>query len=385
MGAQPADRSTTETWHFEPRTLRAFRTALLKWEQHQPRELPWRGLRDPYQVWISEIMLQQTTVAAVIPYFQRFLARFPNLHSLAEAPEADVLRLWEGLGYYSRARNLQRAAQVIVQERDGVFPTTVDEWQALPGIGRYTAGAICSFALGQPAPIVEANTLRLYARLLAYPQDPRATAGQRVLWNFAAQLVPSAAPGVFNQALMDLGAQVCKPVAPACGDCPVQRLCGAYRLGLQQEIPLPKARPEITAVTELSVAIRHQAAYWLIHRQPGKRWAGLWDFPRLELPATFEQAPEEQGLWLQQQIHEQYGWAIDLPDWRAEIKHSVTRYRITLRCYEAELRSRPGTTETIGAWVRPEQFAAYPLSVTGRKLADLLLSQTQPPPTGQLF
>ncbi len=184
-------------------------------------------------------MLQQTTVAAVVPYFERFLSRFPTVAQLAAAPEEEVLRLWEGLGYYSRARNIHRTARRLIEEFGGQFPREVDVLMTLPGIGRYTAGAIASFAFDQPAPIVEANTLRLYCRLMGYDEDPRATEGQRLLWSLAGQLVPQRSPGRFNQALMELGATLCRPADPDCQVCPLQSWCVATRQGTQGEIPRP--------------------------------------------------------------------------------------------------------------------------------------------------
>jgi A/G-specific adenine glycosylase len=225
-------------------------------------------------------MLQQTTVAAVRPYFERFLARFPTVADLAAAPLDDVLRLWEGLGYYSRARNLHRAAQELVTRFAGEWPSTVKELRSLPGIGRYTAGAIVSFAFDRPAPIVEANTLRLYSRLLGYEADPRSTAGQRVLWEFAERLVPARAPGDFNQALIDLGATVCTPVEPQCDACPLKSCCRAFAVNRQSQIPPPPTRPAVTELTEVAVVVRMKKQVLLRRCQPGERWAGLWDFPR---------------------------------------------------------------------------------------------------------
>ncbi|HVJ84665.1 MAG TPA: A/G-specific adenine glycosylase, partial [Caulifigura sp.] len=194
--------------------IRQLRRRLLAWTRRTRREMPWRGVGDAYRVWISEIMLQQTTVAAVIPYYERFLTRFPTLKSLADADEQDVLSAWEGLGYYSRGRNLHRAARVVMAEHAGEFPKTVHELRELPGIGRYTAGAIASFAFDVSAPILEANTLRLYARLMGYAADPRTTEGQATLWRFAEEIVPSRQAGAFNQGAIDLGALVCTPVDP---------------------------------------------------------------------------------------------------------------------------------------------------------------------------
>lgn len=220
----------------------SFRRKLLAWYRCHARDLPWRRTTDPYHIWISEIMLQQTTVAAVIPYFERFLAQFPTVAELAAAPENEILRLWEGLGYYSRARNLHRAAKVVTEHYDGCFPQDILSLQALPGIGRYTAGAIASFAFDAAAPIVEANTLRLYSRLLGYDGDPRSKKGQSILWGFAESILPRTKPGRLNQALMELGGSVCLPREPHCESCPVQQHCRAFRDGTQATIPRTNRR-----------------------------------------------------------------------------------------------------------------------------------------------
>jgi A/G-specific adenine glycosylase len=320
-------------------------------------------------VWLSEIMLQQTTVVAVKPYFERFLNRFPDVASLAAASEDEVLRLWEGLGYYSRARNLRKAAQQIV--RNGIaFPSTVDELMRLPGIGRYTAGAIVSFAFNRPAPILEANTLRLYCRLLGFRDDPRSTSGQRTLWSLAEKLVPLKQPGEFNQALTDLGAIVCTPTEPQCHECPVATCCRAFGLGAQADIPQPARRPEVTEVSEAFVAIESAGHFLLIHQPEGVRWAGLWDFPRFELDDV---PTKRQPVKLECLVAESFGLRVEVCERLTQLKHSVTRYRITLDCWRAELAGpRDVASKLTFAWVAPEDFASYPLSVTGRKLADLI-------------
>ena len=228
-------------------------------------------------------MLQQTTVAAVVPYFERFIARFPDVQTLATSNVDDVLRLWEGLGYYSRARNLHKAAGVIVIEHDGEFPSDVGVLKTLPGIGRYTAGAIASFAFNLPAAIVEANTERLFARLLALRDDVRSTPSRSTLWEFAESIVPNKRCGDFNQALMDIGSQICRPVAPDCSKCPLMSCCSAFELGLQNELPIRKARTPITAVTEVCIVIRRGDKVLLRRRSEEERWAGMWDFIRFEI------------------------------------------------------------------------------------------------------
>ena len=374
--------------------MRRFRSALRRWHAHGGRDLPWRNCRDPYKVWISEIMLQQTTVAAVKPYFERFLKRFPNVVALAAANEEEVLRLWEGLGYYSRARNLRKGAQAIVAN-GGTFPETVDELRELPGIGRYTAGAIVSFAFDRPAPIVEANTLRLYCRLLGFRDDPRSTSGQRLLWSFAEKLVPTKTPGEFNQALMDLGATLCTPTDPRCDECPVASCCRALAEQAQGEIPAAKRRIEITETREAYVAIESSGRYLIYRRPEGQRWAGLWDFPRFELPgerggvspllvskqarSRKHQGPDGtpfalEKRTLERRIAAEFGPRVSMTERLAQFKHSVTRFRITLDCWLAETSDQNDLTATYPtAWVTPSEFGNYPFSTTGRQLAELLV------------
>ena len=344
----------------------AFRRQLIRWYERHARDLPWRHTTDPYRVWISEIMLQQTTVAAVVPYFERFLHRFPTVNDLAAAEENDVLRLWEGLGYYSRARNLRKAAQVIVDQHGGVFPSEVDALQNLPGIGRYTAGAIASFAFDRRAPIVEANTLRLYCRLLGYADDPRSAVGQQALWSLAEAILPKTQPGRFNQALMELGATVCSPKEPDCEHCPVHRHCRAFLDGTQATIPQPATRPTITDVEEVSVAVRLGKRYLLRRRRPEERWAGLWDFVRFALDDSITSARVVAA------VGEHTSLKVELGPQLAELKHGVTRYRITLKCFTAEAVSGELRTDGEWQWVSSKDFGDYPLSVTGRKFAKLL-------------
>lgn len=347
--------------------LQRLRRNLKAWYARHARDLPWRRTQDPYRIWISEIMLQQTTVAAVVPYFERFLQRFPTVHALAAAPESDVLRLWEGLGYYSRARNIHKTAQRIVAERGGEFPSEVEELHALPGIGRYTAGAIASFAFDRRAPIVEANTLRLYTRLIGYRGDPRSGEGQRLLWEFAERVLPRKSPGLFNQALMELGATLCMPSEPSCSICPLKSCCVAFAEGAQAEIPQPQNRAAITEVTEATVAVWKGDAYLLRQRQHGERWAGLWDFPRFEITAPDGLHPRR----LAKELSTLTGIDANIGPQLTQLRHGVTRFRITLHCFLAEHRHGTPLGDHI-RWVRPDDFAAYPFSKTGRKFANLL-------------
>src|SRR6185436_3645748 len=234
----------------------SLRRRLLAWYTKHARDLPWRKSRDPYRVWLSEIMLQQTQVATVKDYFERFTCAFPDVESLAAAEETDVLRLWEGLGYYRRARQLHAAAKKVVAEYSGKFPDEAEDLQQLPGIGRYTAGAIASIAFGRRSPILEANTIRLLSRLVGYRGDPQSSAGQRVLWAVAEEILPQKKVAPFNQALMELGSLICTPSEPKCDACPLSNVCRARAAGLQQEIPPSKPRPAYTELREAAVIVR---------------------------------------------------------------------------------------------------------------------------------
>jgi A/G-specific adenine glycosylase len=354
-----------------PRTRAAIARRLLAWYAANARDLPWRRSRDPYRVWVSEIMLQQTVVATVIPYFERFLARFPTVTALAKAPEEDVLRLWEGLGYYRRARQLHRAADVVCAEHDGRFPRDAQAVRALPGIGRYTAGAILSIAFDQPQPILEANTIRLLARLIAYSGDTHSTAGQRLLWETAEQLLPRREVGRFNQALMELGSQVCTPREPRCDACPLAALCPTRRWQLADRIPAQRARPVIELVREAAVVVRRGDKVLIVRRQPGERWAGLWDFPRFALSSEAAAPLDEQ---LVAGVTDRAGVKVRPGELLTTIRHSVTRFRISLECYEAvhiaKASRAAGEPET--RWVRPSDLGEFPLSTSARKLARLL-------------
>jgi A/G-specific adenine glycosylase len=357
-----------------------FRRRLLAWYRRHARDLPWRHTRDPYHVWVSEIMLQQTQVATVEAYFRRFVAALPTIATLAAAPEDVVLRLWEGLGYYRRARQLRRAAQILVAEHEGCFPQDPILVRELPGIGRYTAGAILSIAFDAGEPILEANTVRLLSRLLALRDDPTRAAAQRILWRAAQALLPRRGTGEFNQALMELGSQVCRPRQPDCPNCPVARLCPTGLAGLADKIPPPRRKPLWEEVREAAVIVRRRGRVLLVRRGESERWAGLWDFPRFatilrDHAASLEVA--ELPSDLATRVLAQTGVAIDRPQQIATLRHGVTRFRITLECFAAEALpvnrpvGRTCTRKVEMCWVTAAELADYPLSSTGRKLAHL--------------
>lgn len=354
-----------ETWKL------SFQRRLLTWYRRHRRELPWRDNADPYRVWLSEIMLQQTQVATVIAYFERFVAAFPTVKELAAAEEQQVLRLWEGLGYYRRARQLHLAAQQIVELHGGCFPREIHDVRALPGIGRYTAGAITSIAFGARQPILEANTIRLFSRLVAYREDVSKAAGQKKLWEVAETILPKKHVGDFNQALMELGAKVCTPRNPGCDVCPVAELCAAKQAGLQAEIPLLRKPVKFEEVHEAAVVVRRRGKVLLCQYQPGGRWAGLWDFPRFSLVKRKGAARDAE---LVAKVADMTGVTISPTGQIAMLKHGVTRFRITLHCHGADFVSSRKTTANLPPmqWLSLQDLPGVPLNTTGRKLSELI-------------
>lgn len=278
-----APSSTVELLDAAKSSRRALRAALLAWYDHGQRELPWRATRDPYAIWVSEVMLQQTQVDRVIGYYQRFLERFPTVQALAAAEVAEVLSLWSGLGYYSRARNLHAAAVELVANFKGKLPRTVEALRTLPGFGRYTAGAVASIAFGEEAPLVDGNVARVLSRLFEIDGAPQDKAREATLWELASLLVKGERPGDFNQALMELGATVCTPSSPTCLLCPVQKHCRALAVGRVNELPPPRKLSPRKRL-ELAVALSHRDGNVLLARRAEKGlFGGLWEMPALTL------------------------------------------------------------------------------------------------------
>jgi len=244
--------------------------------------LPWRRTRDPYAIWLSEVMLQQTRVETVIPYYVRFLAAYPTVLALAEAPLEDVFVQWSGLGYYRRARMLHEAASRILRERGGQFPTSAADLRSLPGVGRYTAGAVASIAWGEPVPVVDGNVARVLSRLFALDADARTPAGARRLWELAGSLVAAEDPSSWNQALMELGATTCLPQKPRCSECPVRVECLARARGLAEELPRVRAKKAPRAVRALGLVLRGRRGVLLGRRVPGGLFGGMWEPPHVD-------------------------------------------------------------------------------------------------------
>ncbi len=341
------------------------------------RDLPWRQQPTPYRVWVSEIMLQQTQVATVLDYYRRFLKSFPTVEALAEADPQDLLTHWEGLGYYRRARSLHAAAKQIVSQHGGEFPATFEEVVALPGIGRYTAGAILSISKDMRLPILEGNTQRVFSRWIALRGPATDRAATNLLWQFAEEMLPREHVGAFNQASMELGALVCSPLAPDCGRCPVSRYCSAHKAGLQESIPGKVSRIKYEDRTEYAMVVsqggapRRTARYLLRMIPEGGRWAGLWDFPRTNGVEYLSAAVAASGL------SDQMGTAILAGKRLATIRHAVTRFRIKLHVHVADLADPDKIPPRPWRFASLKQMEKLPMSVTGRHIVKLLRDESK--------
>ncbi len=339
---------------------------LLRWYRRSRRPLPWRIAPDPYRTWVSELMLQQTRVETVVPYFLRFIERFPDLSSLAAADEGEVLALWSGLGYYSRARALYRAARILMLEHGGRLPENVEGWMELPGVGRYTAGAIVSIALGKPAPILDGNVARVLVRLYGLRGDPRSAALNRELWNLAARILPRRSVSDFNQALMELGALVCTPRTPRCLLCPLREECVANREGLQLRLPELRARPESTAVTMAAGVVENGSGILLYRRTRSALLKDLWELPLGE--CRNGESPREA---LAREARGTYGIDLEVGEEVARVKHSIMNRRITLYAFEAELATSPkAALEEEYRWVERDALSNLAMSSMVRKVLE---------------
>lgn len=353
-----------------PLDVPRFRAALLDWYGRHRRELPWRAAPDAYRVWISEIMLQQTTVRSMLPYYERFLAGFPDVRALAAAPLDDVLARWSGLGYYSRARNLHRAAQMIVAEHGGTFPRELAAALALPGIGRYTAAAILSIACDRPHAVLDGNVVRVLARLDVRRGNPKSTAMQKALWARAQELLAPDRPGDFNQAMMELGATVCTPRSPRCAACPVAFACGARWAGLTAE--LPETAPRTAPVDETrAVFVFTRAGRILFRQRPEDAglMPGLWELPDLLL------VHGEGGLLidraaLQGRLAEAVHPSARPGARLGEARHSIMNRRIRLEVFEGRLR-REFQASAPWRWLDPGEIGEIGTSSIVRKVLRL--------------
>lgn len=349
---------------------------LLTWYDQHAVDLPWRHppnsptQPDPYCVWVSEIMLQQTQVETVVPYYNRFLATFPTIQFLAAAPLDDVLKLWEGLGYYSRARNLHKLAQIIVRDHSGRFPQTVEGLTALPGIGRYTAGAIASIAFDVPAPLLDGNVIRVFARLLDLADDVTQTTVKNQLWEVADDWLSHDRPGDYNQALMELGRTVCKPRNPLCADCPLQSQCRAYANKTQSERPVKKRRAPTPHYDVAAGIIYGGDGRILIAQRPlDGLLGGLWEFP-----GGKQEDGESLPDCLRRELREELAIDVEVGDLFVRVKHAFTHFKITLHAYECQ--HIDGDPQAIGVddfrWVTPDEFDQYSFGKADRQVIDAL-------------
>jgi A/G-specific adenine glycosylase len=325
-----------------PKNARAFHHSLLQWFRRHRRDLPWRHTRDPYAILVSELMLQQTQVATVIPYYNEWLRRFPDFVSLARASESDVLRAWQGLGYYGRARNLHATARTVVDRYRGHLPRSVEQMQQLPGIGKYTAHAVASFAFDQPVPIVEANTARVLTRLFDFRESIDSHQGRQTLWQYAARLVPKSNASIYNSALIDLGALVCVARQPKCGVCPVKKFCRAKN---PQILPVKKSRQRTKRLIEQHVfAVRRGK---ILLEQSSTRWRGMWILPILQRRSA-NQRPVYRSIF------------------------SFTNHRVRLNVYA---RPRQKIGKPAQRWLRIDSLESIPIPSPHRRAVRDLLSK----------
>lgn len=340
---------------------------LLRWYDVHKRDLPWRHTGDPYAVWVSEVMLQQTQVATVRGYYERWMKRFPTLAALAKAPEDDVLHAWQGLGYYSRARNLQKGAKAVVADHGGQVPRTVTELRTLPGVGPYSAGAIASIAHGERAAIVDGNVVRVLCRFFGLRGDPTRAPLKAELWRLAEAAVPETRPGDFNQAMMELGATVCLPRNARCDECPLARTCVARKGKIVDELPeLPKRRTTIDVPRAAAVVFRSDRVLVVRARDDAPRWPGMWQFPSSDV-ARRESASET----AERAVRDTVGLAVNVGELAFTVRHSVTHHRITLDVFRAVSREgAPGEVECSEvAWKRPTELPALAMPSAHRQIA----------------
>ena len=347
---------------------------LLSWYANNKRDLPWRDDPNPYHTWVSEIMAQQTRLETMTPYYQRWMKRFPDVTSLATADQQDVLNLWEGLGYYSRARNLHKAAKLIMHDYGGKLPSEVDQLQKLPGIGPYTAGAIASLAFRQDQPVVDGNVKRVFARLYNLQYEVDSNPGEKSIWALANELLPSGKAADFNQALMDLGSSICLPRRPLCKDCPLAPHCQARIQGTQDELPRRRPKPTIPHHIFTGAVIQHQDTVLITQRPQEGLLGGMWEFP-----GGKQESGESLRDCLLREIMENLGIYVIVGDELGIFKHGYTHFKVTLHAFECGLNGaypKPLKVDTL-RWVRLPELSDFPMGKINRMISDLLLKHSE--------
>lgn len=350
---------------------------LLKWFSQNARDLPWRYTRDPYAIWVSEIMLQQTQVKTVIPYWERWMRELPTITAAAKASPAKLHKLWEGLGYYTRVRNLQMAARQILAQHEGKFPENFDNVLALPGIGRYTAGAICSIAFNQPTPILDGNVIRVLTRIFGIATDPREKKTSARLWQIAHELVDHASrithhesPCSFlNQSLMELGSLICTPRAPRCEACCVKKFCVALQTRRQEELPNLSRRAASTRRRFAAFVVERRGRFLVRQRPAGAVNAHLWEFPNFEINGEADDIRRMASRLL--------GIAPKSIRPLCVFKHSITRYRITLETHHADFDA--DSPRPCGKWLPLPKLMALAFTSAHRKVVNQLQSRSVNP------
>lgn len=345
---------------------------LLEWYDRNKRELPWRGEKDPYRIWVSEIMLQQTRVEAVKDYYGRWMSRFPSLPDLAAAPEEEVLRYWQGLGYYSRARNLWQGVREVAASYGGKVPDSEAAVRALPGIGEYTAGAILSIAYDRPVPAVDGNVVRVYSRLFCLAGESE-TALKRKIAALVAGHLPQERPGDYNQALMDLGATLCIPGKPRCDECPVRDFCRSFARGTQQEFP-PKKKKSTVKTVELVAAVIERHGAFLLQRRPAQGLlAGMWEFPTVEIGTGGDAAAVESAVGMRT------GQQVRLGPKLMDLVHIFSHRRWEIAVHHSTMTvpgDLPPEPET--RWVNRKEFSQLVFAGPHRKIAKAVAAQELP-------
>ncbi|WP_411219108.1 A/G-specific adenine glycosylase [Terribacillus saccharophilus] len=344
---------------FQHFSIDLFQNDLINWFQQEKRSLPWRENRDPYRIWVSEIMLQQTKVDTVIPYFHRFMERFPTIQALAEADEQDVLKAWEGLGYYSRARNLQTAVREVAEIHAGKVPDDVEQLGKLKGVGPYTKGAILSIAYGIPQPAVDGNVMRVLSRILLITEDIAKPKARKIFEAAVGKMISKDDPSSFNQGMMELGALICTPKKPACMLCPVQEHCAAYQQGLQEELPIKSKGKKQKTIPYLSVIVENEQGEVLIEKRPEEGLlANLWQFPMVD---ASDVSLEQLAYWFQLE----YGMKITLEETLQPVRHIFSHIIWELIVLRAKTKDDAAEN---GRFVALTDINDYPFPVPHQKI-----------------
>ena len=351
--------------------LKLFRKELLKWYQANHRDLPWRRSNRPYHIWVSEVMLQQTQVQTVLNYYRRFLVEFPNIKRLAAADLQAVLKVWEGMGYYARARNLHRAAQIVVQDHGGRIPDQWEVFHSLPGVGDYIAGAVLSIAFNQPHPVVDGNVKRVLARLHKIHAPVNRPGSYKLFKASAARLLDAGKPGIFNQAMMEIGALVCKPRNPLCDACPLTRLCRAYQTRQVSDFP-KRQKSKTTPQYHIAVGVVYKNDRVLITRRKSEGLlGGLWEFPG----GKIKDGESAQDACIRE-IKEEVNLDVQIDRHLAQVKHAYTHFKIVMDVFCCKYVSGRVYLRGPAAfrWIRLNEYKNYPFPKANHKFIPLLIS-----------